>query len=124
MTRGAKPKVVRMVPRKYKRGWLHALDRRSGIYLALTARLQELMQDLGGEDNLSYQQRSLCKRAIWIEARLMAIEEEVAAGGADDHAGKYGYLTNSLIGLYRQLGLERQVKNIGSLKDYIEGAVE
>ena len=79
--KGTKPKVVRMVPRMYKRGWLHALDRRSGIYLALTARLQELMQDLGGEDNLSYQQRSLCKRAIWIEARLMAIEEEVAGGG-------------------------------------------
>lgn len=120
--RSKKPKRVRMLPHKYRRDWLHALDRRSAIFHAISARLADLTQDLGGADALSYQQRSLCKRAIWIESRLMAIEEEMIVDGNDEAMGTYGYLTNILMGIYKTLGIHRQARSIGKLRDYIEAA--
>ncbi|WP_142494757.1 hypothetical protein [Thalassovita litoralis] len=57
-----------------------------------------MTDDLGGVDRLSYSQRSLVERALWIEHWIAQQERELAEGriGAFD-AGRWTQATNSLL---------------------------
>lgn len=59
---------------------MEAIDGRSVVARELKRRLAELTADLGGEASLSYQQRALCRRAIWLEAHLESMEAAAAQG--------------------------------------------
>lgn len=110
------------IPERFKAGYLADLDGRTAIAVAMRARWQELTEDLGGADRLSYAQRSLVERALWIE-HWIALQERELADGRDADTGRMTQATNSLLGLYRTLGLERRVKDVTSLADYIAGRV-
>lgn len=108
------------IPERFKAGYLDKLDGRTAIAVDMRARWQELTDDLGGADRLSYAQRSLVERALWLE-HFVATQERILADGNDADTGRMTQATNSLLGLYRTLGLERRARDVTSLSDYIAG---
>lgn len=55
---------------------------------------------------MSHQQRSVCKRAIWIELMVEHEEARIAEGGGIDGA-LHTQLTGALLAIYKALGLKR-----------------
>lgn len=108
------------IPDKFAPGYIDKLDGRTAIAVDMRARWQALTADLGGADRLSYAQRSLVERALWIE-HWIALQERVLADGGEADTGRMTQATNSLLGLYRTLGLERRAKDVTTLADYIAG---
>ncbi len=107
------------VPAAYREDFLAGLDGRTQVARELKARLIALQDDLGGEANLSYQQRSLAKRAIYLEARAESLEAAMASG-QDIELGQYIMAINAMVGLFRTLGLARHRREV-SLNDYLQG---
>lgn len=59
------------------------------------------------------------ERALWIE-HLIAQQERELAEGRDADVGRMVQAGNSLLGLYRTLGLERRAKDVTvDLADYL-----
>lgn len=119
--KGAKStKVLSLMdfPRRYTDEFLTTIDKRSSLSVLLRRRLGQLLDDMGGEENLSYAQRSLARRAIFMEA-LVQQNEERAANGVEIEPTQHASLINSLIGLYSKVGIERKVKDVVDLKEYI-----
>lgn len=102
---------------KYNRNWLSALDRRTNIAQDLQKRHTALCDDLGGYNVLSYQQKALVDRAIFLEFHLQQ-EEIKLAKGEDFDSGKWVQACNSLNGLFAKLGLHRQAREL-SLDEYL-----
>lgn len=104
-------------PDAFSETFLEDLDGRSAIARELKRRLSELEANLGGSEQLSYQQRSLAKRAVFIEYRLEAIELELARGTTVD-IDVWTKLIAALVRLFDKLGLKRRAKEI-DLKGYL-----
>ena len=68
-------------PAKFATGWLEQLDGRTGIAQAMRERHRAFTDDLGGITRLSYAQRSLVERALWLEFWLQTQEQALASGG-------------------------------------------
>ena len=107
-------------PGTFNTGWLSQLDGRTGVAQVMRERFNAFTADLGGVEHLSYAQRSLVERALWLEYWL-AQQEQALATGADFDVGKWTQAANSLQGLLSKLGLERQAKDVPNLQDYIRG---
>ena len=107
-----------MIPNNFKNGFLNELDGRTNIAQVLRARFNELTEDLGGVENLSYQQRSLVERSLWLEYHLSE-QEKILASGGDFDSGKWTQAVNALQGIYSKLGLER-IKRVQSVHEYIQ----
>ena len=106
-------------PAAYAPGWLQSLDGRLGLAKDMRRRFDELTDDLGGADRLSYAQRSLCERALWLEYWL-ASQERSLASGDDFDVGKWVQAANSLQGIYSKLGLQRQAQDVPDLQSWIK----
>lgn len=106
------------VPERFRAGWLGALDGRLSLARDLRQRFAEVCNDLGGQDRLSYMQRSLIERSLWLEFWLAQQERELA-GGEDFDVGKWVQATNALQGIYSKLGLQRQTQEVPSLSQYL-----
>ena len=104
---------------KFANGWLDDLDGRLGLARELRQRFETLTNDLGGSDSLSYAQRSLCERALWLEYWLATQEKDLANGGEFD-VGKWVQAANSLQGIFAKLGLKRVPTDVTSLQDWIK----
>lgn len=107
------------LPDAYTDDWLSQLDGRTRWAQAVRARYAALTDDLGGHDSLSYQRRSLAKRALWQEAVIEQMESGLARGD-DVDLGRLTQAVNSLQGLFRTLGLDRVAHDTGSLADFLE----
>jgi|TARA_R100000501_G_C2619364_1_gene112726 hypothetical protein len=105
-------------PVKFTQGWLSELDGRTGIAQVMRQRYDAFTSDLGGADRLSYGQRSLVERALWLEYWL-AQQEQGLASGRDFDVGKWVQAANSLQGILSKLGLERVAHNVPDLADYL-----
>jgi hypothetical protein len=119
MARGRSTKLLCTLPEKYSSDWMKRLDKRTKIARAVLERIGALESDAGGGEVISHARRSLIRRAVWIEALCEGNELRLAAGEAID-VGALTQLTNSLLGLYRALGLERKARRIPALKGYLE----
>ena len=106
------------VPDRFRSGWLEALDGRLSLARDLRERFDAVCSDLGGIDRLSYMQRSLVERSLWLEYWLASQERELA-GGKDFDVGKWVQAANSLQGIYSKLGLQRQARDVPSLAEYL-----
>lgn len=106
------------VPDKYARGWLDGLDYRTALARQMRDRYKSLTDDMGGVDALSYAQRSLCERALWLEYWLSQQEKELAEGGELDVA-RWTQGCNSLQGILYKLGLERKARDVPSLQEFM-----
>lgn len=121
MTAENRPKngKTRDVPDRFSSGWLDALDTRTALARHMRDRYAALTDDLGGMDALSYAQRSLCERALWLEYWLASQERELAKGEPFD-VGRWTQAANSLQGIYSKLGLERKARDVPDLHDYLK----
>ena len=106
------------IPDKCSDGWLSELDSRTSIAKEMRERFQLLTNDLGGVKKLSYQQRSLAERALWLEYWLACQERDLASGEEFD-VGKWVQAANSLQGIFSKLGLTRIVREM-SLTDIMK----
>lgn len=107
-------------PQQYTPDWLNTLDGRTTARQVLNKRHSDLCHDLGGFDLLSYQQRALVDRAIFLEYHLQQEEQKLATGG-DFDSGKWVQACNSLSGIFKSLGLKRQAREV-TMADVIKGA--
>lgn len=107
------------IPTDYSSDWLEKLDGRTRLAQACRSRYAALTDDLGGHDALSYQRRSLARRAVWLEA-VIETQEAALARGEDVDQGRMTQALNSLVGLFKVLGLDRKARDV-SLADYIGG---
>ena len=99
------------IPAQYEPDFIAGLDGRTAVAKELRSRLAALENDLGGHDELSYQRRSLCRRAIALEAWVESLEAR-AARGEPAEIGTYTAAVNSLIALYRNIGLDRRAREL------------
>ncbi|SDU29281.1 hypothetical protein [Halopseudomonas salegens] len=106
-------------PDRFSQNWLQSLDGRTSIAQVMRERWQQFTDDLGGSDRLSYAQRSLVERALWLEYWMQQQEQALAAGG-DFDVGKWTQAANSLQGICAKLGLERQARDVPDLADYLK----
>jgi hypothetical protein len=100
-----------VIPDKQSPGWLASLDGRTCVAQDMAGRFDEICRDLGGADRLSYMQRSLIERALWIEYWLASQERELAEGREVD-TGRYVQAANGLQGIFNRLGLERRARDV------------
>lgn len=109
---------VQTPPERFAQGWLDQLDGRTGIAQVMRDRYRLLTDDLGGVDRLSYAERSLAERGLWLEYWLADQERLLATGGEFD-VGKWTQACNSLQGIYSKLGLQRQARDVPDLGEYL-----
>jgi hypothetical protein len=93
------------------------LDQRTAMARELTRRMDAVEADLGGAPALTYAQRSLIRRAVFLEAKLEGLEAATAQGKPVDST-EYLATINTLRGLWLALGLRRQAREL-SLGDYL-----
>jgi hypothetical protein len=120
MARGKSTKLLTTLPDGYSADWVAKLDKRTKVARAVLARIGELESDAGGAESLSAARRSLIRHAAWLDAIVDSHELRLAAGQQID-TGAYTQALNSLLGLYRLLGLERRAKKAASLRDVMNG---
>jgi len=101
--------------------FLDLIDARSRLGLKLRHRLELLEWDVsaGAPDRLSYIQRSMIRRALWLEARL-EIDEAMIMTDTPVSAGSHSTLLNSLTNVYRLLGVNPTIKRVPTLHEYID----
>lgn len=112
------PKKLASIPDRYSPDFADRLDGRTNIAKAILGRIEAIETDLGGADGLSHARRSLIRRAVWLEAVIEHSEQRLAAGEGVDLGG-HTQAINSLLGLYRLLGLDRKSKPIVGLQEYL-----
>lgn len=105
-------------PERFSASWLQSLDGRTAVAQEMQARWQELTTDLGGVDRLSYQQKSLASRALWLEYWMQQQEQALAAGQEFD-VGKWTQAANSLQGILSKLGLVRRPREVQDLQAFM-----
>ena len=100
--------------------FLTHIDGNCSLGYALRQRHQALQDHVSGgdPDRLTYPQRSLIRRVLWLEARIERDEEGFALGKPLS-PGSHATLLNSLVAIYKMLGIEPKVKHVSSIKDYI-----
>lgn len=119
MARGASTKLMATLPDNYSADWLAKLDKRTKVAKAVLARIDALETDAGGADNLTAARRSLIRHAAWLDAIVDSHELRLAAGEQLD-VGAYTQALNSLLGLFRLLGLERKARPVRRLREHLE----
>lgn len=107
------------MPTEFTPRFLEHLDGRTVAARTMRHRLVELHNDLGGEAALSYQQKVICRRIIWLESWIETMEAH-AAEGEDVDIGKQVQALNSLIGCLKALGLERRSRDVPDLQTYLK----
>ena len=106
---------------KWSDDFLGQIDARSHLGQRLRRRLELLEWDVSGADpdRLNYIQRSLIRRALWLEARL-EIDEARIVTDTPMPAGSHSTLLNSLTNVYRMLGINPTMKRVPTLNEYID----
>src|SRR5262245_39985412 len=116
--KGSKSQKAADVPAGYSEDFLSQMDGRLHVAKTLRQRLSDLTGDLGGEGNLSYAERSLCRRAVHLERCVEQFESTLAHGGTVEFNHLFG-LVNALSGIYSKLGLRRRPKQVLTVDDYL-----
>ena len=101
-----KPKTV---PAKFKSGFLAEMDGRTELTKALKANYQTIIDDLGGDEEISHIKNALIERFVWLEAFLHTLEQRMAAGelSTDEALGKWTQSVNALASLASKLGMNK-----------------
>ncbi len=120
MARGVSTKLKASLPATYRIGWIDRLDMRTRVARAIVQRIGALTTDAGGADILSHAKQSLIRRAAFLECICEGHELKLASGEEID-VGAYTQTLNSMLGLYRLLGIERVVRPVKSLQQHMEG---
>ena len=119
MTRRRSPPKRRTVPAKFNPNFIATLDLRYGPALAAKRTYTEVVDALGGEENLSPQRRLLIERATWTSVILGKHEVDFATSGKVNMSD-YTQATHALVSLFKTLGLNRVPVNVPSLREHRE----
>lgn len=120
MARGKSVRLLTTLPDHYRGAdWVRRLDKRSKVARAVMGRIGELESDAGGAESLSAVRRSLIRHAAWLDAVVETHELRLADGQKID-MGAYTQALNSLLGLYRLLGLERKARKTQTLREVMQ----
>ena len=109
-------KILATIPDRYSPGFAERLDKRTSIAKAIIERIETIEADMGGAEALSHARRSLIRRTVWLEAVIEHSEQKLAAGEGIDLGG-HTQAINSLLGLYRLIGLERRPRPVRRLAE-------
>lgn len=93
-------------------------DRRVALVREIENRVERMKADVNAD---SYQKEVLAERAVFLLALLETSERGALEGTKPLDLGSYVQTVNSLLGLLRSLGLERRVKKVMGLTQYVEG---
>ncbi len=93
-------------------------DGRSVIVKEIRRRVDALIEETGAD---SLQKQILIQRAVFILLQIETMEIDAARNGVPPD-GVFVQLVNSLQGLLKLLGLEKQVSKTIDLKAYVAGA--
>lgn len=115
MARRPNQKMLVSVPAKFDPDFIDKLSRRYTLTRIVSERREALEAHLGGE-NLSYVQRSLIKRLIWLEL-ITESHEQRFVNGEEIDIGALTQLNNSLKGIYNTLGIAPTARPIRRLRD-------
>ena len=121
MARDRKSKLTVKMPANYEPDFERRVDKRTVVGTVLLERLAAIQSDCGGLEALSHAKGSLIKRAVWLECIVESHEQNLANQQPVD-VGSYTQAINSLLGLYRVLGLERRLRPVRSLHDIMSPA--
>jgi hypothetical protein len=118
MARRPKQKLLTQLPAKFDPDFMDRLSKRYSLTRVVQTRCDALVQHCGGTAlaDLSYVQRSLVKRTIWLELLTESYEQRVASGQEID-VGALTQLNNALKGLYKDLGLKPTARPLETLHD-------
>lgn len=111
--------MEKKVANNYKPGWIDEIDKRTSLSVELRNRHNLLCNDLGGFESLSYQEKSLVDRVIFLEFHLQQQERDLMSGGEFD-SGKWVQAVNSLQGIYSKLGLKRVAKEPLNISEFLQ----
>lgn len=120
MSRGKSVKLFATLHDSYSSNFVEQLDLRTKVARAVLARIAELEADAGGAESLTAARRSLIRHAAWLDAIVESFELKLASGAEID-IGAHTQALNSLLGLFRLLGLERKQRRLPSPMAYIAG---
>lgn len=120
---GQKSTLSTEVETRFDEDFLDSMDGRVSTVRTLRQRLSQLMADLGGLAQLSYQERSLCRRVVHLERLIEKKEASLAHGGTVDENGYLGAI-NALSGLFTKIGLRRRPKIVGTLQELLAATKE
>lgn len=109
---------LRVVPADFKPDFLSTLDQRFAPSIAARRTYHELVEALGGEDNLSPQRRLLIERATWTSLILAKYEVDFATSGKVN-LSDYTQAVHALVSLFKTLGLNRVQRDVPSLQQYL-----
>jgi hypothetical protein len=119
MARKPKQKLLTQLPTKFDPDFMERLSKRYSLARIVRARREALEAHCGGGD-LSYIQRALVKRTVWLELLTESYEQKVAAGEPVD-VGALTQLNNALKGLYKDLGIRPTARPVRTLRDVMRG---
>lgn len=120
VARKSAKKLLATITPDYEPDFVERLDRRTRLSRVIPNRIACIESDLGGSDGLSYARRSLVRRVVWLEAVVETYEQNLAQDRTID-LGAYTQSINSLLGLFRLLGLERRQKPVRGLHEVMQG---
>ncbi len=103
------------VPKGYTRNVLDDLDGRFKPVREVKERARQIMNELGGVDQLSCQRQSLVWRFVCLEGWIQDQERRMLQGEAVDEA-RWLMALNSFTGLLQRIGLERKARQISPLE--------
>jgi len=106
------------IPKKFIPRFWEQADGRSATVRLIRERVRRLMEDAAVD---SYQKELLCQRAAFVSV-VLETQERDAIDTGQFNVGSYVQAVNGLVGLLKQLGLERKVKASGGLKAYLAEA--
>lgn len=118
MARDRKDKLLTTVPPRFDPDFVRKLDRRFALSRVVADRLAALEAHRGGAEALSYVERSLVRRTVWLELICETYEQRFAQGRETD-VGAITQLVNALKGLYKDLGLKPAVRRGSDLQTYL-----
>lgn len=112
------------LPAKYKVGFLRELDKRTESYKLLNAAYQEIVDDVGGAEQLSHVQRCLIERFCFAECLIRRLEYKMTKRSKrfPEQLASFEKILNSIIRLSSSLGLKRKKKQVVSLSSYVKDA--
>lgn len=119
----AKSGLMRVLPVRYRSDFAEVVDGRTLLGRAVRDHFNSLVQDLGGLERLTHQERSLAMRATWLQLMLEHEESRISEGQGVD-IGPHVALVNSLLQVYRALGLKRREPPAQRLSDYLAARSE
>ena len=108
--------------------FLRGMDKRRREYAELATPYNEIVEQLGGIENVSRIQISLIERFVFLVKALRSIERSFGKSKGKRKSAlfrKWTYSVNALLGLARALGVnKKKAVNMPSLKAYAAGKKE